>query len=105
LTENNIVYHNDTPEGTVFYPNNGRPCLGCKRFFMNSYDYGLHMPVCDVEERRMGWKTNRDGRKWCSSSRDPILARQIEMNGYLVMAGLKYTLSLNKRWIYCNLAP
>jgi len=105
LTENNIVYHHDAPEDTVFYPNIGRPCPDCKCFFMNSYDYNLHRSNCRTKEEKIRWRKNADGSEWYSSGSDPDLLRQLEINGTIVMDRWEYTLSLNKKWFYRKPAP
>jgi len=103
--KHNIVFHTDCPEGTVFYPNVGRPCPDCECFFMNSYDYKLHRSICRTKEEKIRWHKNADGSEWYSSNSDPALLRQLEINGTIVMDRWKYTLSLNKKWFYRKPAP
>ena len=104
--EYNVVHHQG-PEGIVFYPGVGKTCPDCLKylgkeiFFSNSHDMACHRLVCDAKVWKMGWKPSGrgDNKEWTSVDKDPDLVRQIRMNGPVVLAGFKHSVSLNGKWL------
>ena len=91
--EDQITSHSERSEAKLYH------CPYCPAFFCTDHDLRLHLKGCKGRLGKVPWKkSDYDDGEIAPSSSDPVLMRQIQINGKAVISGYVISLSGNGLW-------